>query len=248
MKVQSFVATSILIAAVASLAGAVTNVQGKVPLHVRMGNHLIDGIMGQAVNGVVTDVNGVKTNRYGGVNGQYYLTFPDPAVEESVFSNYSRCAPFVTMLLKTSYGWVPATQIGSSPDAKEYYTSIRDSAYSFGKRTNFSSWKIGDLLASGYYDGSNDTGHVMVVLSVKLVSEDTVTKTREYDVLVMDSSSGIHSRDTRTLCPQLNQGGVGRGTIKIKTVDDVIKQWAWSRGAAYYPEAGRPIVLGYFNG
>ena len=78
-------------------------------------------------------------------------------------------------------------------------------------------------------------------------SYDAATQTREYNALVVDSSGDLHSSDTRTLYAGLNQGGVGRGIIRIRTVDNVITQWAWSLLGNYYSATGRPMTIGTIN-
>lgn len=230
-----------------AIAAAAAFAPAQTPLHVTVGNGLIDGILSQAANNKFYDEAGVLTNRYGGTTSSYYIHGPTQEAPDTMFGAYGKCAPYVTMLLKECYGWVPSTAIGNSPSAKLYYEIIRDSSYGFTKRASFTDWKVGDILASGYYDNSNSTGHVMVMLNATEFANDQATKTREYWVQVMDCSDGIHTNDTRSLFSTLNQGGVGRGIIRVKTVDNQIKAWAWSNLGGYYSETGRPITLGKFN-
>lgn len=216
------------------------------PLHLTMANELVDGILTQAANGVTEDASGTLTNRYGGAVGSYYITFADADVEESMYSNFTRCAPFLTQLFKAAYGWAPPKAIGNSPDPKKYYNSIVSSANGFSSRAKFSDWQPGDILASPYYDDSSNIGHVMLMLGAEELSYDPATETREYAVLVLDSSSGKHTSDTRVLYPALKDG-VGRGVIKVKTVQDQLTQWAWKVTASYYSGTDRPLAIGKIN-
>jgi hypothetical protein len=252
MKTLRFVAPIFAVAVLAS-AYAFTPVSVKTkstanpPLHITMANELVDGILNQASNKVYNDASGNQTNRYGGAVGTYSITFATPAVPNSIYSNFTRCAPFLTQLLKAAYNWTPPQSMGNSPDPKKYYNAITKNLNGFAVRSDFSDWEVGDILVSPYFDpGANNIGHVMLMLDAAEISSDPATKTKEYLVQVLDSSGDLHTQDTRTLHAKLNQGGVGRGIIRVKTVDDVITQWAWNATTAYYSGADRPLALGWF--
>jgi len=250
MRISLIASAFVGIAAISSSIAVSGNVAKRAastePLHLTLANELVDGILAQADNGVTTDATGTLTNRYGGAVGSYYITFAEPDVEGSVYSNFTRCAPFLTQLFKAAYGWTPPKAIGNSPDPKKYYNSIVSSANGFSSRAKFSDWQPGDILASPYYDDSSNIGHVMLMLNAEEISYDPATETREYAVLVLDSSSGKHTSDTRVLYPALKDG-VGRGVIKVKTVQDQPTQWAWKVTSSYYNAADRPLAVGKIN-
>ncbi len=250
MRTSLIASAFVAIAAISSSIAVSGNVAKKAtstdPLHLTLANELVDGILAQAANGETEDASGTLTNRYGGAVGSYYITFADANVEGSMYSNFTRCAPFLTQLFKAAYGWTPPTAIGNSPDPKKYYNSIVDNKNGFSKRAKFTDWQPGDILASPYYDPNPNIGHVMLILGAQEISNNAETKTREYAVQVLDSSSDQHSSDTRTLFGSLPKG-VGRGVIKVKTVDDQITQWAWKVTNSYYSGKDRPLAIGKIN-
>jgi hypothetical protein len=251
MKTLKFIVPAIAIVAIAP-AFAVYHASAKhakatEPEHLTLAKELVQGILDQAAANEFNDANGVLTNRYGGEVGTYYITFADPDVPNSSYSNYTRCAPFLTQLFKEAYNWTPPQAMGNSPDPKKYHNAISKSINGFTFRPDFSKWEPGDILASPYYDTTKNIGHVMLLLSAEEISNDPATKTKEYYAWVLDSSGDLHSSDTRTLYASLNKGGVGMGQIRIKTINNVISQWAWNKTTAYYSADGRPMTIGTIN-
>jgi len=251
MKTFKFVAPIIAIAAIApafaAYSASAKHAKTTEPEHLTLAIELVQGILNQAAANKFKDANGVSTNRYGGEYGKYYITFADADVPNSTYSNYTRCAPFLTQLFKEAYNWTPPAAMGNSPDPKKYHNAISKSINGFTFRADFSQWAPGDILASPYYDTTKSIGHVMLLLSAEEITNDPATKTKEYHAWVLDSSGDLHSSDTRALYASLNQGGVGMGQIRIKTVNNVISQWAWNKTTAYYTAEGRPMTIGTIN-
>jgi len=236
MKAQTAIATFAL-----TIASVAANAQ--VIAHANLAYELIRGINNQATKGVFKDADGVSTNRYGAYYPDMYFSVPVANDPTSVYSVYGRCASFVTLLLKACYNWDPG-DLGQSPFADEYYASILNSSHNLIQRLDFSKAKYGDILASKY-SNDGDTGHVMIFNNAKLLTYDAATKTREYEVTVMDCSKDPHTNDTRTYFPQLAQGA-GIGRIRVKTVKNVLTEWAWKVTDPYYSVTDRPIVIGFF--
>jgi len=237
MKAQTAIATFAL-----TFASVAANAQ--VTAHASLANEIIRGIATQASNLTFTDSAGNPTNRYGANYPDMYFSVPVANDPTSVYSVYGRCASFVTLLLKACYNWNPG-DLGQSPYADEYYTSILNSNHGFTLRTSFSQAQYGDILASKYSNGG-DTGHVMIFSSSRLLSYDPATETREYEVTVMDCSKEQHTNDTRSMYSQLPKGA-GTGQIRVKTVNDGLIAWAWRVTDSYYAPSARPIVLGFFT-
>jgi hypothetical protein len=239
-------ARNLMIASLATLITVCSVAAAQSTAHVTTGNALVDGILSQASKMVFKDANGMLTNRYGGGYTTTYLTWPNPTTNTGMYTAYSRCASFTTMLLKATYGWTPNKALGNSPFAHEYYSSIMDSRYGFVKRPDWDSVRMGDILASAYNDGSADTGHVMIVLDMDAMTEMDEDGNQIWRVQVLDSTKTPHTNDTRNTFAQLNQG-VGRGEIAVWTQNGQIVTWSWSVGGTFYNSTARPLTVGYFK-
>jgi hypothetical protein len=237
MKAQTAIATFAL-----TIASVAANAQPYA--HANLAYEIIRGLNLQANKGIFTDADGVATNRYGASWPNDYFTVPVDNDPTSVYSVYGRCASFVTMMLKATYNWDP-DDLGESPFADEYYTSILNSNHGFMRRLDFTKARYGDILAS-MYSNNGDTGHVMIFSRSKLVKYDPATKTREYEVTVMDCSKEQHTNDTRSVYAQMPKGA-GIGQIRVKTVNNLLTEWAWRVTDSFYLPSARPIVIGFFS-
>ncbi|RJL29958.1 hypothetical protein [Bailinhaonella thermotolerans] len=166
------------------------------------------------------------------------------------YRNRSRCASFVTQVLKHSYSWATTsyfqTSFGSaSPFAGDYYDTIRTASVSdhFARIGSVSILRRGDIIAIKYAGGGDTgeaTGHVMIVQDKHLYDRDGDPATTEWAVRVIDSTSNPHGAaktagpnspylsypDTRSV-PDFDvvddneeYDGAGRGWIFIQTVDN----------------------------
>jgi hypothetical protein len=175
----------------------------------------------------------------------------------------TKCGSFTALLLKAAYPVVTddvldALTTSSSPFAAEWHDAIEAEAYDsdsgigFTLRDDVSAIQAGDILAAEYAEGSADTGHVMTVASITLVSSNVappytitgVPLVNRYRVTVYDSTKSAHGSyasnpypDTRYLkqwdtatSKWINDQGIGSGTIVIyedPATGDLVA-WAWN--------------------
>lgn len=130
--------------------------------------------------------------------------------------------------------------------------------YHFVLRATVGDIQVGDILGSKYSAGAttsgDSTGHMMIVNSVPRAptaaeAGPAVAGTQQWVVEVIDSSSGVHSSDTRST--NLNTG-LGRGSILIYETlgSGTIHGWTWSatNGTTVYTQAQRHLVAGVLRG
>jgi hypothetical protein len=231
------------------LIGAVAAVAQ--PAHLAKGNQLVDEIVSAQSKGVyagVVDGTTVFLNRYGGTWDtagdlsfiRYFEQTRDAAVGPYA-ANYTTCAPLVTHLLKTAYGWnwkeyfipdtlAPGTFVAKASPKSYLYVSAIKSLVGFESRvTRLVDVLPGDIAAR--WEVGTDEGHTMIVVSVNPATAKAYPATSAdanfvadlagstyYEVTVLDSSSTGHSSDTRLITyggtTDLS-GGVGRGVIGV---------------------------------
>ncbi len=239
-----------LLGGLAGLAVATVSALAQ-PAHLAKGNQLVDEIVAAQSQGVYTGVVAGSTvflNRYGGTwdtaGDLSFIRFFDatrPAAVGPYAANYTTCAPFVTHLLKETYGWdwkqtsipdllAPGTFVAkASPKSYLYVSAIKNLVGFQSQATKLLDVLPGDIAAR--WEVGTDEGHTMVVVSVNSASAKAYPATSTdanfvsdlagstyYEVTVLDSSSTGHSNDTRLITyggtTDLS-GGVGRGTIGV---------------------------------
>jgi len=107
----------------------------------------------------------------------------------------------------------------SYPKAENFYAAIAASD-GFFLRKNMEDVEVGDIFAAKFVDDKN-TGHVMLVdARPKLIEtpiEPVLPDTRQWEVVVIDSSSSHGKTDTRYRPPGSRQTGIGRGSVRVYT-------------------------------
>lgn len=230
-----------------TLAVAVVLARADQPKHLERGLTLVDEITAAQKHGVYAGNVGGPTvflNRYGGswnsATDASFIRFFDPATG-TYAANYTTCAPFVTHLLKYTYGWdwkqyaIPdplnnnAPTSAASPKSYLYLTAIKQQIGFAMHVTSLFDVLPGDIAAR--WETGGDEGHTMIVVQVDLSSAKTYPLTSAdpnfvsalagaiyYEVTVLDSSSSGHTNDTRyiTYAGQTGlSGGAGVGVIGV---------------------------------
>ena len=227
----------------AALAGAfsLTTVAAQ-PAHLTKGLQLLNEITSAQAVGVFTDAANVPLNRYGGswnsASNPSYIRFLD--VPNHVLpSNNTKCAPLVTHLLKHCYNWnwsshsfydpvLAVTKTSASP-APYQYIALLKAGKGFAQRiTRLDQTLPGDILL-WWNIGSDASDHAMIVVNVNLAngkayptnlaaSNPALAGTTYHEVTVLDSSSGVHTNDSRIVAVNgvdTPIAGIGTGTIGI---------------------------------
>lgn len=204
--------------AVLTLLVAITlaHAQTSSTAHLERGLDLVDEIVAAQKSSVFT-ANGVFLNRYGGSWGSTtdasYFRAAD-LVHGIQAANTTTCAPLVSHLLKSTYGWnwsnyqipdllKPGTTLsGPSPKSYLYVSAIKHKVGFAQQLTKLEDVKPGDIAAR--WEVGTDDGHTMIVVKVDLASgkdyyndnasaltalKDTVL----YEVTVLDSSATGHT-------------------------------------------------------
>lgn len=212
------------------------------PAHLVKGLQLADEIAAAQATGVFVDAAGVPLNRYGGswnsASDPSYIRFADLA-HGVLPSNNTKCAPLVTHLLKFAYNWnwsgysfydpvLKITKTSASPAPYQYIALLKAGKGFAAQITRLDLARPGDLLL-WWNVGSDASDHAMIIVSVDLAggqaypSELAVAKpelagTTFYAVEVLDSSSGVHTDDSRMVPVNgvdTQIAGIGTGTIGL---------------------------------
>ncbi|MTJ79636.1 MAG: hypothetical protein F8N37_01245 [Telmatospirillum sp.] len=99
-------------------------------------------------------------------------------------------------------------------------------------------------------DAEADTGHVMIVDQTPVPRNATppfVDGTRQWSVVVLDSSGGHGPADSRNRSGMAASGGVGRGILRLYSdAAGRIAGYAWSLspGAPFRPASQAPLAVG----
>lgn len=230
---------SIALGAVCVFGAASTIAQ---PAHLTKGLQLADEIAGAQAVGVFTDANNVSLNRYGGswnsTTDASFIRFADLA-NGVLPANNTRCAPLVTHLLKNAYNWswsaysfydpvLKVTKSSNSPAPYQYIALLKANKGFASRITRLDQALPGDILL-WWNIGSDANDHAMIIVSVDLAngkaypSELAAAKpelagTTYYAVEVLDSSSGVHTNDSRVVPVNgvdTQIAGIGTGTVGI---------------------------------
>ncbi|MES2696660.1 MAG: hypothetical protein V4773_24540 [Verrucomicrobiota bacterium] len=212
------------------------------PAHLAKGLQLFDEISGAQDAGVFNDAGGVSLNRYGGswnsATDASFIRFANlPA--GILAANNTKCSPLVTHLLKNVYNWNWSAHSFYDPLLKTTKTSVSPAPYQYiallkaGKGfasqvTRLDLALPGDLLF-WWQVGTDDKDHAMIITHVNLASAKAYPTTHAnslaahagttyYEVEVLDSSSSLHTNDSRLLPIngiETHVPGIGMGTIGV---------------------------------
>ncbi len=212
------------------------------PAHLAKGLQLVDEITAAQDQGIFTDAANVPLNRYGGswnsATDASFIRFLDVAAGIRPGNN-TKCAPLVTHLLKTAYNWswysytfvdpiLNTSKKSSSPAPYQYIALLKQGKGFASQVTRLDQALPGDILL-WWKIGSDENDHAMIIVNVDLQSgkaypaelegaDATLAGTAYYEVEVLDSSSGVHSADTRIVSVNgvdTQIAGVGTGKIGI---------------------------------
>lgn len=238
------------------------------PAHLTKGLQLVDEITAAQHVGVFTDSAGVALNRYGGswsstTDASYVRFLNQPA--GILPANNTKCAPLVTHLLKVAYNWswystanlsfydpvLKVTKTSASPAPYQYIALLKAGKGFASQITRLDQALPGDILL-WWNIGSDDKDHAMIIVSVDPesakpyptdlpASNPALAGTTYHAVRVLDSSSGVHSGDTRIVSVNgvdTQIPGVGLGTIGILVnANSEIVGTTWSLPAASFTDA-----------
>lgn len=196
-----------------------------------------------------------ENNRYGS-NTKVHWAGLDGA---SQYENESKCASFLTEVLKQAYGWSEDTlnqRFGATrPSAATYFAALKSASTVV---PTVDAIKPGDILAIDYTDTSWDnsipplggpTGHIAIVVDASakhaLPKGSPINAAFQCEITVVDSTQDPHgSTDTRA---PTKDDGVGTGVIRLY-VDSagaiVGHTWSTWEGSPYWDQTTRPVVVG----
>ena len=190
------------------------------------------------VNGLI-DQNDPSKNVYGSPAS---VRFGPPGGDADYY-NQSKCSSFVTLMMQQGRGlsdqdiidWFTPIRPTSSPYAHEYYAAVVNQLH-YQRITSLASIARGDLIAIIYGTGSGDpTGHTAFVNTLPAPmsspAKPILSGTTQYVVEVVDSTSVVHTDDTRT-----SSGGAGRGTMRLyadNTGELIGYAWSKNNGTFY---------------
>lgn len=212
------------------------------PAHLTKGLQLVDEITAAQSQGIFTDAANVPLNRYGGswnsASDPSYIRFLNQPAGV-LAANNTKCAPLVTHLLKSVYNWnwsahsfydpvLKITKTSASPAPYQYIALLKAGKGFASQVTRLDQALPGDLLL-WWNIGSDDKDHAMIIVSVDTASAQAypsqlaaakpeLAGTTFYAVEVLDSSSGVHTNDSRIVSVNhvdTQIAGVGTGTIGI---------------------------------
>lgn len=225
------------------------------PAHLLNGVGLVEQIVEAQQNGIFVDENNVEINRYGGSwnsnSNPSYIRFGDP--EQGILpGNNTTCSPFVTHLLKETYNWnwrdyeffdpIQNKVVKTSSPSSYRYVALIEQEIGFEQQIHtLDQVQPGDIMSIHYLGSSS--GHTTMVAgvnweSLKAYPVDHANSLPELagtwyvEVVVVDSSSGTHTNDSRILTinnQTIETSGLGIGTMGV-LIDDMsnVLGYTWS--------------------
>ncbi len=184
--------------------------------HLTRGQDLVSDIQTDQKLGTYAS-SGVFLNRYGGswagASGEAsFFRTADP-INNIRAANLTTCAPLVSHLLKSVYGWdwssysIPdplagGTASSASPKSYLYVSAIKNHVGFAQQLTKIDDVQPGDIAAR--WEVGTDDGHTMIVVSVDLASAKEYVNSNSYalaalkdtvlyEVTVLDSSASGHT-------------------------------------------------------
>ncbi|EJN08693.1 hypothetical protein [Herbaspirillum sp. YR522] len=110
----------------------------------------------------------------------------------------------------------------SYPKAENFYAAIA-AGDGFMPRKSMEEVEVGDIFAARFVNDRN-TGHVMLVDArprlIETPIEPILPDTRQWEIVVIDSSSAHGTTDTRYRPGGARQTGIGRGSVRVYTDAD----------------------------
>lgn len=223
------------------LGTAVNSASADTPLHLYWADAMVQNVS-------------VDKNAY--ASGTSYMRWPN-ADGTGIYENYTKCSPFITLLMMKSYGWTSSTfsnwMASTSPSSDKYYDAINQQN-GFLKIDSVDDILPGDIIAIKYPAGSSVTGHAMIVKSLahaRNSSSPTIANTVQYEIQVIDSSQTGHGpTDTRLNPDGTFNSGAGIGVFRLYTnnyLELVGYTWSTYSNSTYYDINTRPIVVGRLN-
>lgn len=208
---------------------------GGAPPELHWANVLVDGLIAQ---------NDASRNVYGSPAEVRF----GPDTGQTDYFNRTKCSSFVTQMMKQGRGlsdqdiasWFAPIRSTTSPYAHEYYRAVIQHLH-YSQVTSIADILPGDLIAVIYGDGSGDpSGHTAFVnvtpAPLGTPAKPVLAGTTQYVVQVVDSTSVLHSDDTRP-----SSGGAGRGTMRLyaNSGSGELLGYAWStRNGTFYAADG----------
>lgn len=168
--------------------------------------------------------------------------------------NHADCSAFLNALLLHTGSLAQADfkkHLGSDrPFARHYHDAIIHQR-GFIEVTKIQEIRAGDIIAIRYPPGSDNTGHVMLVLKAPVkrpASEPLIRGTVQHEVEIADSTrSGHGTTDTRRQENGKYHEGLGTGVFRIYTsADGVMIGHAWSNypSSQYHSSSSRHLAVG----
>jgi 3D (Asp-Asp-Asp) domain-containing protein len=208
------------------------------PPELTWANLLVDGLIAQ---------NDASRNVYG---SPAVVRFGPPGGAADYY-NQTKCSSFVTQMMKQGRSlsnqdiidWFAPIRSTASPYAHEYYYAVVQNLH-YSTVTSVPEIARGDLIAIIYGDGTGDpTGHTAFVNTLptpmSVPAKPVLAGTTQYVVEVVDSTSVLHSDDTRAAT-----GGAGRGTLRLYADGTgLLLGYAWStRNGTFYRTDGSSVA------
>jgi len=170
------------------------------------------------------------------------------------YESHTDCSGFINAILEQAYSltaddfeqWLGKRR----PLAITYHTAIINQR-GFKRIEVIREVKPGDLIAIKYPDGSDNTGHNMIVAQTpqeRKASKPEVEGTMQWEVDVIDSSESGHGKtDTRRKDDGTFGAGVGEGVFRLYTDGKgqiVGYTWSTFANSDYYDQTERQLVIG----
>ncbi len=143
------------------------------------------------------------------------------------------------------------TYLGSKrPLAKHYHDAIIHQR-GFKEITSVEEFRAGDIIAIKYPPGSENSGHIMLILSApnkRKATEPIVKNTTQYEIEILDSSQSGHGLDdSRKLDSGKYHDGLGKGIYRLfSNANGLVIGHTWSvqSNSKYYEMNVRHLVVG----
>ena len=170
------------------------------------------------------------------------------------YESHTDCSGFLNALFERAYGFDKQYYqrwLGKGrPYAITYHDAIA-SQHGFTRVDRVGDVRPGDIIAIQYPDGSENTGHIMLVAerpAPRPPSKPVITGTEQWEITIIDSSNSGHGKtDTRRKDDGTFSSGVGEGVFRLYTGrDGRIAGYTWSTlGASdFYDQDTRNLVIG----
>lgn len=171
------------------------------------------------------------------------------------YACHADCSGFYTRLLEHAYGWDAAyfkKWLGTArPLAHTWHDAIT-AGNGFTRIRRAQDLRPGDVICWKFEPGEKeDTGHIVLVAAEpkpRQSTEPIVEGTRQWEVLIIDSSkSGHGTKDTRRKPDKTYNQGVGKGTLRLYTTPDgELAGYSWSvlKASEFFPTDKHPLAAG----